>query len=93
MATRYFRVPHTIDSAGDDLGLPEVVTRSAITYTPDANGLIAVDDAGDQENFAILTGWLEVAPASELPAPPASVSATVADVAASTTAAPEGAPA
>jgi hypothetical protein len=90
MSTRYFRVPHTIDENGTDLGVPEIVTRN-IEYHPDANALIGVDDADDADAFAALGDWVEVIGSSELPAAPASATVTVTSTATSTSASDPGA--
>lgn len=87
---RYFRVPPTTHAeTGNDLGVPSVVTRNQ-GYTPDAAGLIAVTDPEDAEAFAAHQGWIEVVGATELPAPPPTVSVTVSETAPTSSTAESG---
>ena len=72
--TRYFKVPNMTDRSpgneGNDLGRPGIVTGNQ-SYTPDRNGVIAVDDPEDQTSFARHQGWIEIVGSNELPpAPP-----------------------
>jgi hypothetical protein len=84
--TRYFRIPHmkapdveqedgTI-MTGAVIGRQEIVTRN-VSYYPDANEVIAVDDTDDAEQFA--RQYPEVIPAGELPAPPPTHARVIAD--------------
>jgi hypothetical protein len=84
--TRYFKVPHmkapdvvhndgTVEP-GVVYGPQEVVTRN-VSYYPDANDFIAVDDEDDADQFA--RQYSEVIPAGELPAPPPTHARVIAD--------------
>lgn len=94
--TSYFRVPPMLDhGSGPDkdgqlaeLGIPEQVTRN-LTYTPDGNRVIAVENAEDADHFRREAGWIEIVGSDELPSPPASQERASADEASAKSASKE----
>jgi hypothetical protein len=82
--TAYFRIPAMLDHAAGprkdgtfrELGRPERVTRN-FEYEPDGNGVIAVTDAEDIDAFRREQGYVELVPSGDLPAPEATVKASV----------------